>query len=165
MTMSDPNQHYPDPKTAGDPFATGAHAAPGTGGYPPTSSYPAASKTIPAYAPPTTPGYPPAPYGQPGYGQGFAPGYPVQPRNGLGTAGLVCGIIAVVLCWTVYVGVILGILAICFGAVGMGRAKRGEATNRSSAMAGLILGIVAIALLILLLAIGLSVLAGVSTIR
>ena len=64
------------------------------------------------------------------------------------------GIIAVVLSWTVWGGIILGILAICFGGVGLGRAGRGEATNRSAALAGLILGIVAIALLVLLVVVG-----------
>jgi hypothetical protein len=68
-----------------------------------------------------------------------------MPRNGLGTASLVLGILAVVFCWAYWVGVVLGVLAIIFGGVGLARAKAGQATNRSSALAGLILGIVAIA--------------------
>src|SRR5665213_3215703 len=51
-------------------------------------------------------------------------------RNGLGTTALVLGVIAVVLSWTVVGGIILGVLAVVFGIVGRGRAKRGEATNR-----------------------------------
>jgi uncharacterized membrane protein len=74
----------------------------------------------------------------------------------MGTAGLVLGIIGVVLCWSP-LGIILGILAIIFGSVGLSRAKRGEATNRGAATAGLVLGIVAVALLVLLLAVGLAV--------
>jgi hypothetical protein len=110
----------------------------------PTASYPAYEQ----------PAYPQGPYPQAAYPpQPFAGGY-LPPRNGLGTAALVCGIIAVVLSWTVYVGIILGILAICFGGVGIGRSTRGEATNRSSALAGLILGIVAIALLVILVIVG-----------
>jgi hypothetical protein len=110
----------------------------------PTASYPAYEQ----------PAYPQGPYPQAAYPpQPFAGGY-LPPRNGIGTAALVCGIIAVVLSWTVYVGIILGILAICFGGVGIGRSTRGEATNRSSALAGLILGIVAIALLVILVIVG-----------
>ncbi len=94
-------------------------------------------------------------YGQPAYSAPYGAGYPA-PKNGLGTAALVLGIIAVVLCWTVWVAVVLAILAITFGAVGLGRTRRGEATNRGSAMAGLVLGIVAIALLVLLVIVGIG---------
>ena len=43
----------------------------------------------------------------------------------------------------------LGVLAIIFGGVGMARAAAGEATNRSSAVAGLVMGIIALVLSIL----------------
>ena len=66
----------------------------------------------------------------------------MQPRNGLGTAGMVLGILALVLCWTTWPGVILGILAIVFSALGRGRAKSGEASNRGQATAGLVCGII-----------------------
>jgi hypothetical protein len=61
--------------------------------------------------------------------------------NGLAVASLVLGILGVVLFWTVWGGVILGVLAIVFGAVGRGRANRG-APNKGMATAGLVLGIV-----------------------
>jgi Na+/melibiose symporter-like transporter len=76
------------------------------------------------------------------------------PRNGLGTAGLVLGILAVLLCWTVVGGVLLGILAIVFGAVGRNRAKRAEATNGGAALAGIILGAAGLILAIVLIAVG-----------
>lgn len=128
-----------------------------TGQFAPVSGQPAPYGAAPAYDPAS---YSPPPYGQspyaaPGYGAPYAP-FGAAPRNGMGTASLVLGIISVVLSWTVWGGVILGALAIIFGSIGLGRAKRGEATNRSSAMAGLILGIVAIALLVLLLVVGLG---------
>ncbi len=44
------------------------------------------------------------------------------------------------------VGILLGILAVIFGAVGMGRAKKGRATNRGVAIAGLITGLVGAAI-------------------
>jgi hypothetical protein len=70
----------------------------------------------------------------------------------MGTAALVLGILAVVFCWAYWVGVVLGVLAIVFGGVGLARAKSGIATNRSAALAGLILGIVGIAAFFLLVA-------------
>ena len=79
-------------------------------------------------------------------------------RNGPGTAALVLGIIAVVLCWTVVGGLVLGILAVVFGFVGRGRVKRGEADNRRGANAGIITGVVAIVLAGGLIALGVSVL-------
>ncbi|MFE1249883.1 DUF4190 domain-containing protein [Streptomyces sp. NPDC058735] len=98
------------------------------------------------------PGYPappPVSYPQPpGYGMP-----PAQPSNGMGTTGLVLGIIGVVcsvtfLLW--FFGVILGILAIIFGAIGRGKATRGEATNKGAATAGLVCGIIATVILPLL---------------
>jgi hypothetical protein len=61
-------------------------------------------------------------------------------QNGRGTAALVLGIIAVVLCGG---GLILPILAISFGWIGMKRAQTGLATNGGVAKAGFILGIIA----------------------
>ncbi|MEV7287463.1 DUF4190 domain-containing protein [Streptomyces sp. NPDC093252] len=114
----------------------------GTGGYgqppspPPGYGYPSA-----AYPPAPPVGYPPAP-------AGYVIG--VQPSNGLGTTGLVLGIIGVVCSLTFFLwffGVILGILAIIFGAIGRGKANRGEATNKGAATAGLVCGIVATVIL------------------
>jgi hypothetical protein len=65
-------------------------------------------------------------------------------RNGMGTAALVLGILSIVFCWLWYIGGVLAILAIIFGVIGRGRAARGEATNRGSATAGLITGVVGI---------------------
>jgi hypothetical protein len=63
-------------------------------------------------------------------------------RNGMGTAALVLGILSIVTCWIWFVGGILAILAIVFGVIGRNRVARGEATNRGTALAGLITGIV-----------------------
>ncbi|MGW7527410.1 DUF4190 domain-containing protein [Streptomyces sp. NPDC054783] len=97
---------------------------------------------------PSYPTAPPAAYPQmPGYGM------PMQPSNGMGTTGLVLGIIGVVCSLTIameILGMILGILAIIFGAIGRGKANRGEATNRGAATAGLVCGIIATVLLPLL---------------
>jgi hypothetical protein len=79
-------------------------------------------------------------------------------RNAPGTAALVLGILAFVLCWTIVGGIVLGILAVVFGFVGRGRVKRGEADNRRVANAGIITGIVGILLAGGLIALGVSIL-------
>lgn len=72
------------------------------------------------------------------------------PSNGLAIAGLVCGIVGVVLGllpWTFWAAWVLGVLAIVFSAIGRRKADREPAAGRRSmATAGLILGIVAIGL-------------------
>ncbi|MEU5283237.1 DUF4190 domain-containing protein [Streptomyces sp. NPDC020755] len=93
------------------------------------------------------PAPPPQPYGgYPGYGAyGAGPvGWAPAPNNGLGTAAMVIGIVSVVGFCLYGVNIILGILALIFGIIGLGRAKRGEATNRGMALAGVILGSVGI---------------------
>lgn len=82
------------------------------------------------------------PYGQPGYAQG-------APKNGLGTAGLVLGILAVLfglLKYTFFIGLVLGILALIFGLIGRSRATKGEATNKTPATIGAALGAAGIVL-------------------
>ena len=70
-----------------------------------------------------------------------------QPKNGMGTAALVLGIIAIV---PIFSAFIFGVLAIIFGAVGRRRARLGVATNKVQATWGMWLGIVAVGLGILL---------------
>jgi Domain of unknown function (DUF4190) len=103
----------------------------------------------PPYPPPQGGGYPgsyppppPAPYA--GYA-GYAPP-PVGPKNGLGIAALIVAIIGLVFCWTVFGGIILGVVAVIIGFLARGRVKRGEASNGGVAIAGIVLGIVAIIL-------------------
>jgi hypothetical protein len=108
----------------------------------------AATAAPPAAWGPPPPGYAPLP---PGYS--VPPGYaPVSPKNGLGIAALVLGIIGALsgliplLFWLAGV---LGILALVFGLVGRGRAKRGEATNGKMATWGFVLGIVSMVLAVI----------------
>ncbi|MDH6226565.1 MULTISPECIES: DUF4190 domain-containing protein [Streptomyces] len=75
------------------------------------------------------------------------PAAPQQPKNGLGTAALVLGIIGVVLAFF-YVGGLLGLLALIFGIIGLGKVKKGEATNKGVALTGLILGVVSMVITI-----------------
>lgn len=63
---------------------------------------------------------------------------PGAPLNGMGTAALTLGIIGLLL------GGVLSLLAVIFGAVGVSRANRGQATNKGAALWGLCLGIVGV---------------------
>lgn len=67
-----------------------------------------------------------------------------QPQNGMGTAALVMGILQF-FC----LGIIGSILAIVFGKIGMDRADQGLATNRGTAKAGFVLGIIGVVLAII----------------
>ena len=104
-----------------------------------------AGEATPAPGYPTPPPLPPEAY--PSYTGGSTYGYgeygapPVQRRNGMGTAALICGIVSLV-----FAGPVLGILAVVFGRIGMNRADAGQATNRSQAQWGFILGIVGLVL-------------------
>jgi hypothetical protein len=73
----------------------------------------------------------------------------LAPRNGAGVAALTMGAAALVLVATVLlfpVGGVLGIPAMLLGAVGIGRVARWRAFNRGQAVAGLLLGALAVLL-------------------
>jgi hypothetical protein len=112
----------------------------------------------------------PAPYGAPPYGSSYGQvpphaqptvygqpppyGAGMHPSNGLGTTALVLGIIGLVLSWTVLFGVVLGVLALVFGIIGRKRANRHQATNGGSALAGAIMGGIALAIAVAVAAAG-----------
>lgn len=90
--------------------------------------------------------------GEAGYGgQGGYPAGPwdagaqaPRPRNGVGIAALVFGVLAILTCWWLpIIGFLIGLLALILGVVGRGRAKRGAATNGGLAVAGVVLGALA----------------------
>lgn len=87
----------------------------------------------PAYPQPGVTGYP-TPGGQPGWAAQTAP-----PRNGLGIAALVLGILSIPFALSGFLGIILGAIGLILGIVALNRAKRGEATNRGVATAGTVL--------------------------
>lgn len=110
---------------------------------PPSAGQPAAPYGGPAYPAPA-----PAPplYGAPQYGAPYGSPYgpPTTARNGLGVAALVLGIIAVLLSWVPFLGLLLGTLAIVFAVLGRRRVSRHQADNGGVAVAGLVTGIVAL---------------------
>jgi hypothetical protein len=111
----------------------------------------------PGATPPPYPGTPygaPAPYPQQaGYGAPYPYGYPAaQDGNGLAVAGLVCGIISVVLFWVPFLGWVLAALGIIFGAIGLAKANKG-APNKGMAIAGLVCGIVSVLAWVVIIAV------------
>ncbi|GGL97567.1 hypothetical protein GCM10010129_46650 [Streptomyces fumigatiscleroticus] len=150
----------------GGPFAPGDPFAPPAAASGPADPFaPPVAAASPAHAPvppppisPDGPGQVPYGYpggygypGPPGYGglhaQGYHgwPGMMPMPSNGMGTAALVLGIVAAVVFCLWPLAILLGILGVIFGAVGRGKARRGEATNGGQALAGIICGSVGIA--------------------
>ena len=68
-------------------------------------------------------------------------------RNGIGTAALVVGVVAlvlVVLFLFAPLGAFLGLLAVLFGVLGIVRVNQGVADNRGHAVAGLVTGAIAL---------------------
>lgn len=132
---------------------------PASGPYVPPPEPPGGGSLPPMPAPqagggPTPPPYGQPAYGQPSYGQGaYGYGPPPVARNGFGVTALVLGILGLVTSWFV-VGIVPGVLAVVFGALGRGRARRGEATNGGSAVAGLILGVLAVVIAIVFIFVG-----------
>jgi hypothetical protein len=79
-----------------------------------------------------------------------APPPPAVPTsNGIAVASLVLGILAVVLFFTIWIPVVLGILAIVFGALGISKTNKQGAPQKGLAIAGLVCGAAGIALAIL----------------
>jgi hypothetical protein len=99
------------------PYPPGAYpSGPYQGGYPP----------------------PPMPYGD------YYQSAPAAPKNGLGIAALVVAVIALLGSFSIVGGILGGIVAVILGVIGRGRVKSGEANNGGVALAGIILGAIAI---------------------
>lgn len=131
-------QSTPTPTPTAPP-AYGYPSQPDTSGY----GYPTAPSAMPGYGYPGDAGYP----GYPGYPVNAAyPLYAAPKSNGFGVTALVLGIISVVGCITSFLAIGIGIAAVVFGALGKGKATRGEADNGGMALAGIILGGIGIVL-------------------
>jgi hypothetical protein len=89
----------------------------------------------------TGPLYPYPPGCPPSY---LGPPQPVRPKNGLGIAALVLAVVALLSVATVFAPIALGSVAVAIGVVGRGRARRGVADNGGVAIAGIVLGALAI---------------------
>lgn len=150
--MTEPPKPAEQPEGASQPPSAVPPPYPGPAGYPPPSYPPGVYPG--SYPPPPESGYasyppaPPAPYS--GYG---AP-MPAAPRNGLGIAALIAGILSLPAAFTIFGGFILALVAIVLGIVGHRRARSGESTNGGMAIAGVVLGVLGIVLSAALIAVG-----------
>lgn len=84
----------------------------------------------------------PGPFPQPGFYPSYAPS-PAQPTNGFSIAAMVLGIL-----WVYWIG---SILALVFGYIALGQIKRRGGGGKGMAIAGVVLGWVGIAALILVI--------------
>ncbi|WP_406639061.1 DUF4190 domain-containing protein [Amycolatopsis sp. WGS_07] len=94
----------------------------------------------------SAPDYPPPPAPQ-----AAPPAYPVPPKNGLGTAGFVLGLVGLIFSFIPIIGIIawpLVILGIIFSALGFARTRSGKATNKGLSIAGLVLSVIGLVLCI-----------------
>jgi hypothetical protein len=87
----------------------------------------------------------------------YAPPQPVAPKNGLGIVALVLAVVALLSVATVFAPIILGAVAVVIGTVGRGRVKRGIADNGGVAIAGIVLGGLAIVVGLAFIAIWMTV--------
>jgi hypothetical protein len=87
--------------------------------------------------------------------QGAPPG---RIGSGVATTSLVLGILALISCWTVVGGILLGLAAIVLGFVGLRRANRGQAGGHGRALVGLITGVLGALIAIVLIVVGASLL-------
>ncbi|WP_245180168.1 DUF4190 domain-containing protein [Streptomyces montanisoli] len=87
------------------------------------------------------------------------PGHPQQRRgNGMAVAALVLGILAIVFFWTVFGGIVLGIIGLVLGIFGARRARGGMAPHRGMAITGAVLGAIGLIAGGLIIALGVSIL-------
>ena len=105
-------------------------------------------------------------YNQPPAQQVYVQLAPRQPSNGLAIAGLVTGIVGAALSLIPFVGVFLcwlpALLAIVFGFIAIGTAKR-TGLRRNESLAAIILGFVPIPVTVLYILIGVGVAASSSS--
>ncbi|MCP9976239.1 DUF4190 domain-containing protein [Streptomyces somaliensis] len=76
--------------------------------------------------------------------------------NALSIAALVLGIAALLLFWTVFGGVTLGLSALVLGVVGARRARGGRAPHGRMSIAGAVLGALALTASVVIVTIGVS---------
>jgi hypothetical protein len=87
--------------------------------------------------------------------QAYAPG-PAPAGNGMAVAGLVLGLLGLVLCWIPGLGWVLALLGIIFGAVGISKGNR-VGRGKGMAVAGLVVGMIGLLLGIVLFVLAMKV--------
>ena len=81
-----------------------------------------------------------------------SPAAPARPKNGLGTAGFVLGLVGLVFAFIPLIGVVawpLVIIGLILSLVGLSRVRKGVATNKGLAIAGIVCSAVGLVICIL----------------
>ncbi|MER7515524.1 DUF4190 domain-containing protein [Streptomyces sp. NPDC126499] len=78
--------------------------------------------------------------------------------SGLAIASLVLGVAAILLFWTVFGGIVLGLLALVLGIIGARKARRGDGGHGTMSLIGAVLGALGLLASAVILAIGASIL-------
>ncbi len=88
-----------------------------------------------------------------------------QKKNGLATASMILGIISLALFWTVWLGLIVGVVAIILAIVAKNQIKADPSMAGSAGQAkgGMIMGIVGVALAIVMIIIGVLFMSAVAS--
>jgi len=71
-------------------------------------------------------------------------------------AALVLGALALLLCWTIIGGILLGLIAVVLGIVAVVRARSGRAAGTGLAVTGIVLGTIGLIIAGVLVAVGIS---------
>ena len=87
----------------------------------------------------------------------------LQKKNGMATASLVLGILSIVLFFTSWIAIIMGILAIIFGVVAKNKIKADPdlAHTGGAAKGGIIMGIIGIVIVIVMIVIAMMFISSV----
>ncbi|TVT51519.1 hypothetical protein FNH05_14700 [Amycolatopsis rhizosphaerae] len=81
---------------------------------------------------------------------------PFEAQNGFGLTALITGVIGLALFWLPIVNLVFGLLGTVFGLLGFRRVRKGMATNPGQALTGLMCGLLAFVIAVLLLSFGLA---------
>ncbi len=81
----------------------------------------------------------------------------VKRGNGLAITALVLGVAAILLFWTVFGGIVLGLLAVVFGVLGARKARGGRASHGKMSVIGAVLGALGLIASVVIIAIGASI--------
>ncbi|MFF1711477.1 DUF4190 domain-containing protein [Streptomyces sp. NPDC058268] len=82
----------------------------------------------------------------------------VRRNNAMAIAALTLGILAILLFWTVFGGILLGLLAVIFGIIGARKARGGRAPYGKMSVIGAVLGALGLIASAVIIAIGASIL-------
>jgi hypothetical protein len=139
-----------------------AGPASGDQGFAPPDGGFRAQPPAPGYSPP--PGYGPAPgYASQAYSGGYhgyyGPPMLRQQTSGMAVAGMVLGIVSMVLFWASLLGPLLAVLGIVFSSIGLSQSSKPGQTGIGMAVAGLVCSVITLAVWVTLVILIASIIA------